>query len=832
MESFTGGRILFIDAYDSFSENIVAMLRETLNVDVTSLKIDSVVPEDLDPSGNQTQYARFAEYLQNFDAVIVGPGPGNPANPKDIGIISQIWNLPDSHLLPVLGICLGFQSLCLTFGGSVERLPLPCHGHVQAIRHIGTDLFQQVGHLEATNYHSLHVILRGKEASLQEHRSRCVQLRSTSPEDDSGYDSRSTSSRASSLERRVLTSDSALQELAWTENNILMSARHVNKPFWGVQFHPESCKSSSACHQIIRNWWYQSHIWNLGKRRSVKTDYLFFTGPHSKNTTQDDPTYGNVELPETLDSCIWTTFENLTVSCTPRVTSMPIPYDFHLSTRILDMVEKVSYPGMKAVLESTRKGRYSIFALPSPTSWRLDYWSDSQTLGIETSTKGSVPQKVKLCKEADVFQYISAMTCAKMVGSSTEESPFWGGFIGFLSYEMGLEKFGDAVVAPREVKGMPADLSFLWVERCVIIDHHEQKSWAQTILCDDDEWLHQTLNSLTVPASDISYETAKHLGVQSHCGDIDRDLNKSLLNATVLPPDIEQYKDSIRQCQQYLRSGDSYELCLTAETQIALPKSGKSIISKSSHALALYLRLRKLNPVPFASYLDLGDTRIASASPEQFMTWSRGGQIDMVPMKGTVKKSAGMTFERASQILASPKEQAENLMIADLIRHDLYSLFDGENKVDVVKLCDVIEHETVYQLVSHIRTAIPDQLTGNGRHRQTDILKHGQRALISTLPPGSMTGAPKKRSCEILSKLENRRRGVYSGAIGYIDLGGAGAFSVCIRTAFSHSGPEEEMEKWRIGAGGAITVLSDEHAEWEEMKTKLDSILKAFKPDV
>lgn len=92
-----------------------------------------------------------------------------------------------------------------------------------------------------------------------------------------------------------------------------------------------------------------------------------------------------------------------------------------------------------------------------------------------------------------------------------------------------------------------------------------------------------------------------------------------------------------------------------------------------------------------------------------------------------------------------------------------------------------------------------------------------------------MTGAPKRRSCEILAGLEERSRGVYSGVIGYLDVGGGGGFSVCIRSAFAntdHNG--DGTQSWRIGAGGAITVLSNADAEWDEMQTKLESVLKAF----
>jgi len=133
--------------------------------------------------------------------------------------------------------------------------------------------------------------------------------------------------------------------------------------------------------------------------------------------------------------------------------------------------------------------------------------------------------------------------------------------------------------------------------------------------------------------------------------------------------------------------------------------------------------------------------------------------------------------------------------------------------VRVPKLMAVEEYETVYQLVSVIGGDVTSP-------------EHGIAALKASLPPGSMTGAPKKRSCELLSEIEGHRpRGLYSGVIGYFDVGGGGDFSVVIRTAFNWS---DEPGMWRIGAGGAVTALSEPEAEWEEMLAKRESVLGVF----
>jgi para-aminobenzoate synthetase len=125
----------------------------------------------------------------------------------------------------------------------------------------------------------------------------------------------------------------------------------------------------------------------------------------------------------------------------------------------------------------------------------------------------------------------------------------------------------------------------------------------------------------------------------------------------------------------------------------------------------------------------------------------------------------------------------------------------------------VEEYETVYQLVSVIEGELDER-------------KSGTAVLAASLPPGSMTGAPKKRSCEILKEIEQRKpRGPYSGVMGYFDVGGGGDFSVIIRSAYKW---DDEDSDWHIGAGGAVTVLSSAEGEWQEMLTKRDSLLPTF----
>jgi para-aminobenzoate synthetase len=241
---------------------------------------------------------------------------------------------------------------------------------------------------------------------------------------------------------------------------------------------------------------------------------------------------------------------------------------------------------------------------------------------------------------------------------------------------------------------------------------------------------------------------------------------------------------------------------LTDETKVITPENMDS--------WELYKKLRRTNAAPFGAYIQLGGVTVTGSSPERFMSWSRPGQVEFRPIKGTVKKTPTTTFEDARAILESSKEQAENLMIVDLIRHDLSSAI-GAHNVWVSKLMVIEEYETVWQLVSYI----------NGNLSQG---KRGIDVLKASLPPGSMTGAPKKRSCEILTELEQRPRGVYAGVVGYIDVGGSGDFSVVIRTAFKATNDNT----YRVGAGGAVTIQSDILGEFKEMETKASAVLSTM----
>lgn len=285
-------------------------------------------------------------------------------------------------------------------------------------------------------------------------------------------------------------------------------------------------------------------------------------------------------------------------------------------------------------------------------------------------------------------------------------------------------------------------------------------------------------------------------------------------------------------CKSELEAGESYELCLTCETSVTLP-SPQSESGRANFPWKLFKRLKKYNPAAFSAYAKLGNVKIVSSSPECFLNWDRDSTLEMKPMKGTVRKTDNMTIEKAREILGSTKEVAENLMIADLIRHDLYGIC-GSGNVCVEKLLEVEDHGRVFQMITHVKGLVNPHHLGPAvrdmpQLKTSNMAVHGLTALQRCLPPGSMTGAPKERSCMHLHSIEGRQRGIYSGAMGYLDLGGGGSFSVLIRTAFTSSDDSDDKQVWRIGAGGAVTSLSTTEGEWDEMLTKLRTVCDIFK---
>ncbi|MEI8341985.1 MAG: aminodeoxychorismate synthase component I [Verrucomicrobiota bacterium] len=260
----------------------------------------------------------------------------------------------------------------------------------------------------------------------------------------------------------------------------------------------------------------------------------------------------------------------------------------------------------------------------------------------------------------------------------------------------------------------------------------------------------------------------------------------------------EQFCGIVRQAKDYIVAGDIYQVNLSQK--FTSPWSGDP--------LNFYGALRDCSPAPYAAYLDQGGRVVLSSSPESFLKMN-GREIRTRPIKGTrPRRDETWADEKsARELVTSPKEIAELIMITDLERNDLGQVCDY-GSVQVNELLKLERYEQVFHLVS----------TVEGRLRpEVDPVT----ALRACFPGGSITGAPKKRAMEIISELEPVERGLYTGAIGWFGFNGESQFNIAIRTVIL----ENKQAHFHVGAG--IVADSDPEAEYEETLHKARGILLA-----
>jgi aminodeoxychorismate synthase component I len=263
----------------------------------------------------------------------------------------------------------------------------------------------------------------------------------------------------------------------------------------------------------------------------------------------------------------------------------------------------------------------------------------------------------------------------------------------------------------------------------------------------------------------------------------------------------EQFCALVARAQDYIAAGDIYQVNLAH--RFAARWAGEPF--------AFHEVLREVSPAPYAAYLALGGRAVVSASPECFLAMS-GRAIRTRPIKGTRPRHDDATADEKSayDLLTSPKEVAELVMITDLERNDLGQICDY-GSVTVPELLKLERFAQVFHLVS----------TVEGRLRAE--VDHAA-ALRACFPGGSITGAPKKRAREIIAELEPVPRGLYTGALGWLGFNGESRFSIAIRTAVFERG----LAHFHVGAG--LVADSDPAREWQETLDKAAGLLRAARP--
>lgn len=361
--------------------------------------------------------------------------------------------------------------------------------------------------------------------------------------------------------------------------------------------------------------------------------------------------------------------------------------------------------------------------------------------------------------------------------------PLQSGVMGYFSYELN-QQLEPRHLSDTQSSGWPL-IALGFYDLVLAFDHYQQTVWAL---------------SSGLPETDADKRSARAVRRLRTLVDISRPrFNEPDGFETVEPTAIESnftpktYRQAVQSARDYILNGDIFEVNLSQRFRCRLP-------GELDH-FALYEKLRVNNPAPFAAYVELGDHVVLSASPERFIE-IRGDKVQTRPIKGTAPRSDDGEEDRANAqaLLASDKDWAENTMIVDLMRNDL-SRVCGPGTIDVPQLCGLESFETVHHLVSVVEGRLS---------RGNDAVS----LLKASFPGGSITGAPKVRSMEIIEELEPTPRGPYCGSIGFIGFDGSMDTSIVIRTMFS----DDEWLSWQ--AGGAVVLDSDPEGEYQETLTK------------
>ncbi|WP_177248772.1 aminodeoxychorismate synthase component I [Bradyrhizobium sp. Ghvi] len=371
--------------------------------------------------------------------------------------------------------------------------------------------------------------------------------------------------------------------------------------------------------------------------------------------------------------------------------------------------------------------------------------------------------------------------------------PFQGGAAGYLAYEMNrtLERLSAPAIA-----GLSLPQSTLHFYDVVIsFDHRDNKCWIVSTGWPEQDRVRRSERARRRADEFAALVAGPKAPENGHAGKA---------GAWRSNFSREGYIAAVQRVIDLILAGDVFQ------TNIAQRFSAR--LSTSFDPLAFYCQLRLLNPAPFAALLQWGRLTIASSSPERFLKL-QGRHVETRPIKGTIARSPDSKEDhrRAAALLASEKDRAENTMIVDLLRNDLSRVCTAHS-VEVPGLCNLESYASVHHLVS----IVTGELTGN---------EDAVTLLRACFPGGSITGAPKLRSMEIITEIERIAREVYCGAIGFIGFNGHMDTNIAIRTVTI------EGDVAVFHAGGGITALSEPEAEYEETLAKAERIFDAFASD-
>jgi para-aminobenzoate synthetase len=547
--------------------------------------------------------------------------------------------------------------------------------------------------------------------------------------------------------------------VAWADDGVVMGVEHTKRPIWGVQFHPESISTEYGL-KIAENFFEMA----ASHKRSDRPVGRATITPRPRKSEAPAPREekpGEVELRmRTLEGQAPTeyVYEELFAEHDPS---------FWLdSADAPTWLAQCSYMG-------TTAGADRCF---------VSYDVDSGEVSVNRGGMETLERK-------SIFDYLQKeMERIKIDPPEGVDRGLVGGYVGYLGYELKAD-----CGSPNVHSSDMPDAALMLANRVVAVDHTKDKTYVFALCRGEDReaelWLDAAedlfAQAIAEPPAERPLEPPMDPGghVTFHSG-----------------RGRECYLADIAKSKAEMLAGESYEVCLTDQFST----------DASPEPFELYRQLRRSNPSPFAAFLRFGEYAVVSSSPERFLSVGRDRQVMARPIKGTISRVDDPAEDEARRkgLEEDEKTYAEHLMIVDLLRNDLGVVCDVES-VRVPDLMVIEPYATVHQMVS----TIVGQL--DGAHSSVDCVR-------ATFPGGSMTGAPKERTMEIIDDLEEEARGVYSGSIGYFGADGSTDLNIVIRTIVMRPG------RTTIGAGGAIVMQSDPEEEYDEILLKARAPMSAI----
>jgi para-aminobenzoate synthetase len=690
-------RTLLVDNHDSYTYNVFHLLAAASGEEPTVINNDVVSWKVL---------SRW-----DFDAIVLSPGPGRPERWHDFGVCADILRYSE---IPVLGICLGHQGLGHVLEGTVVTAPEAMHGRLSRVRHSDRGLFAGIPqNFSVVRYHSLAITELGFDGHV----------------------------------------------IARSDDGVVMGIEHLQRPMWGVQFHPESVATEHG-RAIVENFYDLAHQHRPPRSRGVRK-----LVKKARRLPPPGDREGGLEL------------AMRSVEGEPSTEL--------LFERLFAAAEHAFW--LDSADAPTRLAQCSYLG----TSAGPDRCVLEHRVGEGVSVHRG---DVSTVRRASIFDVLDG-ECAKhaIEPPAGLQRGLLGGFVGYLGYECKAD-----CGSPNIHRSDLPDAVMMLANRVVAVDHTTKQTFLLALHRDKDEaeaerWLdeaeaavHRALDAPVTepfPAAADEAEAGFEGPVVFNCGRGRR-----------------RYLADIARCQAELAAGESYEVCLTDQIST----------EAGPDPFQLYRGLRRSNPSPFAAYLKLGDIAIVSSSPERFLSVDRERRVEARPIKGTTSRSDDPAVDAANraELTDDEKTYAEHLMIVDLLRNDLGRVCEV-GSVSVPELMIVEDYATVHQLISTVSGVLDED-------------RNAVECVRACFPGGSMTGAPKQRTMEIIDDIEREARGVYSGAIGYFGFDGSMDLSIVIRTIVMRPG------RTTIGAGGAIVMQSDPEDEFDEILLKARAPMAAI----